>query len=172
MFFLYIACTFTIAMAKKKIIKTVKKSEKKKSSNSMQKTVSNPEKKNITIAKPSKPEPKNKLVLEYIIYASQKLLFEFITTPSGLSEWFADNVNIQNNIYTFIWDGAKQEAELISIVEGKSIRLRWTDRPADSYFEFRIEKNELTYELSLVISSSRRLKATKPIEIVMTCPAG
>ena len=111
MFFLYIACTFTIAMAKKKIIKTVKKSEKKKSSNSMQKTVSNPEKKNITIAKPSKPEPKNKLVLEYIIYASQKLLFEFITTPSGLSEWFADNVNIQNNIYTFIWDGAKQEAE-------------------------------------------------------------
>ncbi len=103
-------------------------------------------------AKPSKPEPKNKLVLEYIIYASPKLLFEFITTPSGLSEWFADNVNIQGNLYIFYWDGAKQEAEALTVIEGKSIRLRWTDRPSDTYFEFRIEKNELTHELSLVIT--------------------
>jgi len=103
-------------------------------------------------AKSTKPEPANKLILEYIIYASPKLLFEFITTPSGLSEWFADDVNIQNNVYSFFWDGAKQEADILAIEEGKSIRLRWTDRPADTYFEFKIEKNELTHELSLVIT--------------------
>ncbi len=103
-------------------------------------------------SKPAKPEPKNKLVLEYIIYASPKLLYEFITTPSGLSEWFADDVNIQGNVYTFVWDGAKQQAEVLNVIEGRSIRLRWTDRPSDTYFEFRIEKNELTQELSLVIS--------------------
>jgi len=155
MFFLYIARTFTIDMSKKKNTNTVKarkKSGKEKSGNTVQKTVPATGNGNGAVAKPGKPEPKNKLILEYIIYASQKLLFEFITTPSGLSEWFADNVNVQNNIYTFIWDGAKQQAEVISIVEGKSIRLRWTDRAADTYFEFRIEKNELTYELSLVIT--------------------
>lgn len=105
-----------------------------------------------TIVQPSGPEPKNKLVLEYIIYAAPHLLYEFITTPSGLSEWFSDDVNISGNIYTFIWDGAKQQAEVLNISEGKSIRFRWTDRPSDTYFEFRIEKNELTYELSLIIT--------------------
>ncbi len=104
------------------------------------------------IVLPIGPEPKNKLVLEYIVYASPKLLYEFISSPSGLSEWFADNVNVNGNIYTFIWDGAKQQADLISILEGKSIRYRWTDRPSDTYFEFRIEKNELTHELSLIIT--------------------
>jgi uncharacterized protein YndB with AHSA1/START domain len=155
MFFLYIARTFTIAMIKKKITttkKSKKKPEKEKSIIPMQKTSSNAANQTGVIAKTYMPEPKNKLVLEYIIYASQKLLFEFITSPSGLSEWFADDVNIQGTIYTFVWDGAKQQAEALTIVEGKSIRLRWTDRPLDTYFEFRIEKNELTYELSLVIT--------------------
>ncbi|MBI4945166.1 MAG: SRPBCC domain-containing protein [Bacteroidetes bacterium] len=91
-------------------------------------------------------------MLEYIIHSSSKLLFEFLTTPSGLSEWFADDVNINGNIFTFYWDGAKQEANLLDIKEGKSIRLRWTDRPVDTYFEFRIEQNELTEELSLIIT--------------------
>ena len=104
------------------------------------------------IVQPVRPEPKNKLVLEYIVYASPKLLFEFISSPIGLSEWFADDVNINGNIYTFIWDGAKQQAEAINISEGKSIRFRWTDRSSDTYFEFRIEKNELKHELSLIIT--------------------
>lgn len=108
--------------------------------------------KNPAIVKPAKPEPKNKLILEYIIYASPKLLFEFITTPSGLSEWFADDVNIVGSMYTFEWDGAKQHADVLNITEGKSIRLHWTDRASDYFFEFRIEKNELTHELSLVIT--------------------
>ena len=99
-----------------------------------------------------KPEPKNKLVLEYIVHSSPKLLFDFLTSPSGLSEWFADDVNINGNVFAFYWDGAKQEANLIEIKEGKFIRLHWTDRPADTYFEFRIEKNELTEELSLIIT--------------------
>lgn len=162
MIFLYIARTFTINMAKKKVIKTTKNKKKlapkkalrtkEKSIVPAQKISAKADQKPAVISKPSKPEPKNKLILEYIIYASPKLLYEFITSPSGLSEWFADDVNIIGNTYTFTWDGAKQQAEALNITEGKSIRLRWTDRPADSYFEFRIEKNELTHELSLIIT--------------------
>lgn len=102
--------------------------------------------------KTSKPEPKHKLILEYIIYASPKLLFEFMTSPSGLSEWFADDVTIVGKVYTFSWEGSKQQADVLNMVEGRSIRFHWTDRASDYYFEFRIEKNELTQELSLVIT--------------------
>lgn len=103
--------------------------------------------------KTRKPEQeKNKLVLEYIVHSSPALLFDFLSTPSGLAEWFADDVNISGNIYTFIWDGAKQEAKLLSIREAKLIRFQWLDRSANTYFEFRIEKNEITEELSLIIT--------------------
>lgn len=98
------------------------------------------------------PEPPNKLELEYIIHASPALLYEFISTPSGLSEWFADNVNIQESIYSFIWGGSEQKARLLSARENKSIRFQWLDRSPASYFELRIEKNELTDELSLFIT--------------------
>jgi len=97
-------------------------------------------------------EPKHKLVLEYIIHSSQSLLFEFITSPNGMSEWFADHVNINGSVYSFFWDGAKQEAKILSFKENKSARFQWTDRPANSYFEFKIEKNELTEELSLILT--------------------
>jgi uncharacterized protein YndB with AHSA1/START domain len=97
-------------------------------------------------------EPKHKLVLEYIIHASLPLLYEFITTSSGMSEWFADDVNINGSVYSFFWDGAKQEARVLAIKENKSIRFQWTDRSPNTYFEFRIERNELTEELSLIIT--------------------
>ncbi len=146
-----------IDMAKKKVTpkespRTTPAKAPKKSAPAKVIVSTNTAAKPAVIAKPAKPEPKNKLILEYIIYASPKLLFEFITSPSGLSEWFADDVNILGTVYTFVWDGAKQQADVLNISEGKSIRLRWTDRPSDTYFEFRIEKNELTQELSLVIT--------------------
>ena len=97
-------------------------------------------------------EPKNKLVLEYIIHSSPALLYEFITSPSGLSEWFADNVNVTGSMYSFYWEGAEQKARVLAAKENKSIRFQWTDRPPAAYFELRIEKNELTEELSLIIT--------------------
>jgi uncharacterized protein YndB with AHSA1/START domain len=151
-------------MPKKKVIKLKKgkkKSAPKKSvqakkkpiqAKAKQKSPAKTPAKDIVIPQAVKPEPKNKLVLEYIVHSSPKLLYDFLTSPSGLSEWFADDVNINGNVYTFIWDGAKQEANLIELKEEKYIRLHWTDRPADTYFEFRIEKNELTEELSLIIT--------------------
>lgn len=94
----------------------------------------------------------NKLILEYIIHAAQHLLYEFLTSPSGLSEWFADDVNINGNIYTFIWDGSQQQARVLDSKEDRYIRLQWLDRKPEYYFEFRIDKNDLTEELSLIIT--------------------
>ena len=159
MYFLYIARTFRVEMSK---VKTANKKKAALKPSIQVRATSEKELQKVAVkeffqpvpvpVRPSKPEPKNKLVLEYIIYASPKLLFDFITSPSGLSEWFADDVNIQGTVYTFVWDGAKQQADVLNIAEGKSIRLHWSDRPADTYFEFKIEKNDLTQELSLVIT--------------------
>ncbi|MBL7893573.1 MAG: SRPBCC domain-containing protein [Bacteroidia bacterium] len=82
---------------------------------------------------------------------SQTLLYEFITSPSGLSEWFADDVNIRDGIYTFIWDGSQQQARLLALKEDAFVRYQWVDKTDGSYFEFRIQIDELTGDVSLMI---------------------
>lgn len=102
--------------------------------------------------KKPKPEPKGKFVLEYIIHSPVTLLYDFLTTPNGLAEWFADGVDMKNDIYTFDWDGQKQNARIISAKIDSYIRLRWMDKPEGSYFEFRLNQDELTNEVSLTVT--------------------
>jgi len=91
--------------------------------------------------------------LEYVIRASQKGLFERLSTSSGLSEWFADNVNQKGKIFTFEWDGSEQQAELIYKKENQIVRFHWLDsEDDDSYFEFRFEIDAITNDLSLIIT--------------------
>lgn len=56
---------------------------------------------------------KIKYELEFVIHASPQLLYQYISSPSGLSGWYADNVNVQGDIYTFIWDEAEEKAKLL-----------------------------------------------------------
>ena len=95
---------------------------------------------------------KNKFELEYSINSAPKILFTRLSTPGGLAEWFADDINIRGNMYTFIWDGAEQNAELVSKKENQMVRFKWLDEDDDSYFEFRIRKDDLTGEVALVIT--------------------
>lgn len=99
----------------------------------------------------SKKEPKGKFELEYVIRCSEQLLYEFTTSPSGLSEWFADDVNIRDGIYTFLWDGSEQKARLLALKEDSFIRYQWIDKTDGSYFEFRIQTDDLTGDVSLII---------------------
>ena len=95
---------------------------------------------------------KRRIVLEYVFRTSPDLLFEFISSPSGLSEWFADNVNVSGDIYTFFWNGSQQQAKMLNFREGKSISFQWLDKEEFAFFELRIEKNELTDDISLIIT--------------------
>lgn len=98
-----------------------------------------------------KKEPKGKFELEYVIRTSAGILYEFLTSPSGLSEWFADDVNIRDGIFTFYWDGSEQKARLLNFKDEKFVRMQWVDKPEGTYFEFKIEKDELTGDISLII---------------------
>lgn len=102
--------------------------------------------------KAPKKEPKGKFEVEYVVRTSAGILYELLTTPSGLSEWFADDVNIRDGIFTFFWDGSEQKARLVGFKEEKFIRFSWLDKPDGFYFEFRIDKDELTGDVSLIVS--------------------
>ncbi|MCF8347034.1 MAG: SRPBCC domain-containing protein [Bacteroidales bacterium] len=93
-----------------------------------------------------------KIELEYTFNTSPNVLFNRLSTPAGLSEWFADDVNLKNGMFSFVWDDTEQFAEILSKKDNKHIRFRWTDEDKDSYFEFRIQKDELTGALALFIT--------------------
>ncbi|GET32196.1 hypothetical protein PbJCM13498_10590 [Prolixibacter bellariivorans] len=93
-----------------------------------------------------------KLQLEYNFKSSPSVLFSRLSTASGLSEWFADNVTVRGKTYTFVWDSTEQEAEMIGSRQNDMVRFRWTDCGEDCYFEFKVARDELTGDVSLVIT--------------------
>jgi uncharacterized protein YndB with AHSA1/START domain len=98
---------------------------------------------------------KIKFELEFPLRASPKMLFPFLSTPSGLSEWFCDDVNSRSEMFTFFWDGSEEEAKLIKKRQDKLVRFRWVadeEDGIDSYFEFRIEVDALTNDTSVIVT--------------------
>lgn len=91
--------------------------------------------------------------MEVPIQVSPSLLYQYISTPSGLSEWYADNVNSRGEYYTFIWSGSEERAKLLSKKSPERIKFRWVeDEDEDFYFELRIQVDEITKDVSLMIT--------------------
>ena len=96
---------------------------------------------------------KQKLELEYTINSSPKVLFNRLSTAGGLSEWFADNVNVKGETFTFIWGESEQIAELILKKDNKYVRFSWIDDEEEKvYFEFKVNIHELTGDVALLIT--------------------
>ncbi len=98
---------------------------------------------------------KIKYELEFVIQSSPQLLYQYISTPSGLSEWFSDNVNSRGEMFTFIWDDSEEEAKLLSKKSGERIKFRWVDdddEGNDYFFEMRIQVDEITKDVSLMVT--------------------
>jgi len=96
---------------------------------------------------------KVKFELEFPIQASPQLLYNYISTPSGLSEWFADNVNSRGEIFTFIWDDSEEQAKLITKKSPERIKLKWINNDDDSsFFELRIQVDTITKDVSIIVT--------------------
>lgn len=92
--------------------------------------------------------------LEFPLNSSPQLLYQYISTPSGLSEWFADNVNSRGEYFTFIWNDTEERARLSSKKTGEKVKFRWVDEnnhDSDFYFELRILEDEITKDVSLLV---------------------
>jgi len=98
-------------------------------------------------------DDKIKYEMEFPIHASPSLLYQYISTPSGMQEWYADNVNSRGEFFTFIWEGSEEVAKLISKKKGESIRLQWEDdEGTDYYFELRIQLDAITKDVSIMVT--------------------
>ncbi len=98
-------------------------------------------------------EEKIKYEMEFPIQASPSLLFQYISTPSGLSEWYADNVNSRGEFFTFIWEGSEEKAKLVSKKNDERIKFKWVDDEDTPYFfEMRIQVDDITKDVSLMIT--------------------
>ncbi len=90
--------------------------------------------------------------MEFTLNATPKILYGMLTTPSGLSEWFADDVNVKDDLYTFMWDGGDESAMLLHKQKDQSVRFQWEDdKGEDYYFEFLLKLDALTQDLALIV---------------------
>ena len=98
-------------------------------------------------------DDKLKYEMEFPIKASPSLLYQYISTPSGMSEWYADNVNSRGEFFTFIWEGSEEVAKLLTKKNGERIKFRWEeDMDSDYFFELRIQVDEITKDVSLMVT--------------------
>lgn len=97
---------------------------------------------------------KIKYELEYNLNCSPRVLFTRLSTPEGLSEWFADEVNVNGDLFSFYWNRTENKARLSALKENKLVRFEWLGNGSkeSNFFEFRINKEELTGELALIIT--------------------
>jgi hypothetical protein len=98
---------------------------------------------------------KVKYSLEFIIQTSVGVLYSVISTPSGMAEWFADDVDIKGDVYTFKWEGSEESARLLNKKRDEFSRFRWMVDEEDNlsnYFEFRIKIDGITNEVALIIT--------------------
>ena len=91
--------------------------------------------------------------LEFQITSSVSILYNRLSNPSGLAVWFADDVIIKDKIYSFFWDGHKQDAKLLNKKDNQFIRFKWVDdEETESYFEFKIQIDDITQDLALIVT--------------------
>ncbi len=99
--------------------------------------------------------------IEFPVRCSPAILFEFIATPAGLQEWFADKVDEWEGEYNFTWNGTVEKAKVLERENDKYIKFRWTTSPKEEYFELRIERSEISNQTVLVIKDFAEKKEIK-----------
>ncbi|MFV0247794.1 MAG: START-like domain-containing protein [Tenacibaculum sp.] len=96
---------------------------------------------------------KVKFELEFPIHASPSMLYQYLATPTGLEEWFADRVNYRGKLVTFIWEDTQEKAKIISSKVDEHIKFKWIESEGDdSYFEFKIQVDPLTKDVAVIIT--------------------
>lgn len=89
--------------------------------------------------------------IEFPVRCSPNILYEFLSTPAGLQEWFADRVDERDTVFSFSWNGSTESAAVVEAEENKRIRFHWLHLPKEEYFEFLIEKSEVSSQTILVV---------------------
>ena len=96
---------------------------------------------------------KKKFVMEFVLNScSHSVLWRAVSTPSGLGDWFADEVKLVGEKWVFVWDKSEQSAVRLSCRDKQLVKFRWDGDTTDCYFEFKINEDALTGNVTLVIT--------------------
>ncbi|MBS3771006.1 MAG: START-like domain-containing protein [Bacteroidales bacterium] len=96
---------------------------------------------------------KSELEIEFFINVSPVILFPRLSTAGGLVEWFADDIRVNEDVFTFIWDGVEYPARILHQKKNRYIRFKWLDdQDNQSYFEFKILEDDLTGDVTLLVT--------------------
>lgn len=111
---------------------------------------------------------KVEFVGEYEMRASKKMLYPFISSASGLSQWFADDVNVNNEdkMYTFIWDGDENQAKMVSSRINHHVKFEFVNEEDDPNFvEFVLDINELTNTVFIRVTDYSEMEVEEAQEL-------
>src|SRR6185436_19792377 len=92
---------------------------------------------------------RKKFALEYIIRSSPAILWEFVTQPDSLAQWFCDHCDSQDDIFIFGWGGSFQRARQEIIIDDELVNFHWEDTKKDEHFSFRVYKSEISNDTVL-----------------------
>lgn len=105
---------------------------------------------------------RKKFTLEYIIRSSPAILFEFLTQPTNLSQWFSEFCDSQEDIFIFGWGGSDfQRARQVEMIEEEYVKYHWEHGNKDEYFAFRVYKSEIANDTILEITDFADSKEIK-----------
>lgn len=103
---------------------------------------------------------------EYEFKASKKMLYPYLSTASGLAQWFADDVNIdEDKIFTVIWDGEENKAKMVAHRTNAQVKFEFfSDKEDPNYVEFKIDMNELTQSVFIRVTDYSEMDDEKELE--------
>ena len=104
---------------------------------------------------------RKKFTCEYIVRSSPAILFEFLTQPSNLAQWFSDYCDSQGDIYIFGWNGSFQRARQVEVLEDEYVKYHWEGGQKDEFFAFKVYKSEIANDTVLEITDFAEAKEIK-----------
>ncbi len=95
---------------------------------------------------------RKKIRMEFVLHASTNLVYPYLSSAGGLSQWFCSDVDTRLDYFTFKWETDSQKAKVLKKVLNKSIKFQWDGSAQDEYFEFELERDAITDGLALIVT--------------------
>ncbi len=104
--------------------------------------------------KPVEKRPlKERVTMEFELNSAPNVLYDLISTPSGFSEWYCDDVDVRGDQYNFKWGRDEEATTMIGRKAPEVIRFhRNNDDDEAAFFEFRIRIDAMTNEVALIVT--------------------
>ncbi len=97
-------------------------------------------------------------IMEFLVETTPKLLFTLISTPEGLSRWFAPTIQTDDKTFVFQWSGNEQKVQLVQFKDNEYVIFQWLeDYHKGLNLEMRIETEPNTNGVTLVINDFAEL---------------